>query len=166
MPPRDVAGSDCSLVSLRPLDPQDVGVGICAGQWWCQCRARNQSTCGSSAHVQGVWSPSGPQRLTPVCERSLCVPLFVAARPCKSTCVNTSRGFSDWLGSCQFRPHSCPHRTVFVLCLRPMPLVWALVVLGPTRQCCPVTARQRAWFGCASRRTGLDPHESPVSPAG
>jgi hypothetical protein len=48
---------------LRPLDPQDVGVGVCPGHWWCRCRVHDRLTCGSSARVQGVWSPSGPQAL-------------------------------------------------------------------------------------------------------
>ncbi len=48
-------------VNLRPLHPQDVGAGICTAQRWCQWRARDQSTCGSSAREQTVWSPCGPQ---------------------------------------------------------------------------------------------------------
>jgi hypothetical protein len=44
-----------------PLDPQDVGVGISAGQMGCRRRVREWLTCRSSARVQVMWSPSGPQ---------------------------------------------------------------------------------------------------------
>ncbi len=52
-------------MNLRPLDPQDIGVGIPTGQTRCRCRAGEKSTCGSSALVQDVWSPNGPQQDTP-----------------------------------------------------------------------------------------------------
>jgi hypothetical protein len=41
--------------------PQDVGVGISAGQIGCRRRVCEWLTCRSSARVQVVWSPSGPQ---------------------------------------------------------------------------------------------------------
>jgi hypothetical protein len=46
----------------RPLDPQDVGVGDCPGHWRYHRGVHDQLTCGSSARVQGVWSPNGPQQ--------------------------------------------------------------------------------------------------------
>lgn len=49
-----------------PLDPQDVGVAVSAGQPRCRRRAHERPTCGLPAPVQDVWSPSGPQRLMSV----------------------------------------------------------------------------------------------------
>jgi hypothetical protein len=47
--------------NLRPLDPQDVGVGVFAGQRGRWRRVCEQSTCGLFTSVQDVWSPNGPQ---------------------------------------------------------------------------------------------------------
>lgn len=52
--------------NLRPLDPQHVGVGICAGQSQYPHLARDQLTCGSSVRVQSVWPPTGPPIMTQV----------------------------------------------------------------------------------------------------
>jgi hypothetical protein len=65
---------------VRPvsaLDPQDVGVGVCPGHWWCQCRAGDQSTCGSSARVQSVWSQMVPNGLF---RRLPCLPFLPTAQ--------------------------------------------------------------------------------------
>ncbi len=51
--------------NLRPLDPQDVGVGISTGQTGCRRRSGERSTCGLFVAVQDVWSPSGPQQDAP-----------------------------------------------------------------------------------------------------
>src|SRR5262249_23654360 len=51
--------------NLRPLDPQDVEVSISTGQTGHKRRVHAWLTCGSSACVQVVWSPNGPQQDAP-----------------------------------------------------------------------------------------------------
>ncbi len=45
---------------VSALDPQDGGVGAFAAQHGCTGIARRSVTCGLSASVRVVWSPSGP----------------------------------------------------------------------------------------------------------
>ena len=45
----------------RPLDPQDVGLGICAGQPGNGGGVLGDPTCGLSGRMHGVWSPGRPQ---------------------------------------------------------------------------------------------------------
>src|SRR5262249_13041797 len=52
-------------LNLRPLDPQDVEVSISTGQTGHKRRVHAWLTCGSSACVQVVWSPNGPQQDAP-----------------------------------------------------------------------------------------------------
>jgi hypothetical protein len=45
----------------RPLDPQDCGLGVLAGQSGSGGGAVGVPRCRLSGWVHGVWSPSGPQ---------------------------------------------------------------------------------------------------------
>ena len=55
----------------RPLDPQDVGVGISSGQPGCRRRECERPTCRLPASVQDVWSQVLPNDSLR-CERSFC----------------------------------------------------------------------------------------------
>jgi len=50
-----------SIAARNPLDPQDVGLGICAGQLGNGGGVLGDPTCGLSGRMHGVWSPGGPQ---------------------------------------------------------------------------------------------------------
>jgi hypothetical protein len=61
------ASSECSRdvsgrrdLNPRPLDPQDVAVGVLAGQSWSEMDAGCSIECLSFGGVHGVWSLSGP----------------------------------------------------------------------------------------------------------
>jgi hypothetical protein len=63
-------------LNLRPLDPQDVGVGIFTSQTGCKDRVPKGPTCVLFASAQDVWSQMVPRtklRLLP------CLPLVLAA---------------------------------------------------------------------------------------
>jgi hypothetical protein len=47
----------------RPLDPQDCGLAVIAGQSSDSGEAVGVPTCGLSGRMHYVWSPSGPQLL-------------------------------------------------------------------------------------------------------
>jgi len=45
----------------NPLDPQDVGLGVCSGQLSNDGEVLGDPTCGLSGRMHDVWCPRGPQ---------------------------------------------------------------------------------------------------------
>ena len=91
-------------LNRRPLDPQEVGFGVCPGQSCYAGGALGVPTCGLFSRVHTVWSQSGPNpcreraaQRPPRCELVARRSLTVAGAGHRSTDSSNGRIRAAWL---------------------------------------------------------------------